>query len=266
MNKTPEIFSLAGRVALVTGAAGYLGQSISYALAEAGAKVILCGRGELKLRELASRMISDSHQVEVLAFDVTDFEAITTSINSIKLNRLDILVNNAYNGSSGSTETSSPEQYRDSFGVSVIGASNLFQVALPYLRAAAKIGGYASVINIGSMYGMVAPDHQIYEGKQAANPPYYGAAKAALIQWTKYIAAEFGGEGIRANAISPGPFPSTETQLNNPLFVKKLSAKVPLGRIGKSDEIKGAITYLASPAASYVTGSNLVIDGGWMAL
>lgn len=159
-----------------------------------------------------------------------------------------------------------PDQYLDSFGVSVIGASNLFKVALPHLRIAAKIGGYASVINIGSMYGMVAPDHKIYESKQVANPPYYGAAKAALIQWTKYIAAEFGGEGIRANSISPGPFPSAEVKSKNPIFVKKLSTKVPLGRVGSPDEIKGAITYLASPAASYVTGSNLVVDGGWMTL
>ena len=266
MTEIRKIFSLEGRVALVTGAAGYLGQSISYALAEAGAKVILCGRNEFKLQELASRMISDGHQVEVLVFDVTNLEETKTSINSIQLNDLDILVNNAYNGGFGSTETSSPQQYLDSFGVSVIGASNLFRETLPYLRSAAKRRGSASVINIASMYGMVAPDLEIYTSKGVANPPYYGAAKAALIQWTKYIAAEFGIEGIRANTISPGPFPSVETQFNNPLFVEKLSSKVPLGRVGKSDEIKGAIIYLSSSASSFVTGSNLVIDGGWIAL
>lgn len=266
MSEFRKIFSLDGRVALVTGAAGYLGQSISYALAEAGAKVILCGRNESKLQELGLRMISDGHQIDVLVFDVTNFEAIKISINSIQLNYLDILVNNAYSGGSGSTETSSPQQYLDSFDVSVVGANNLFQVSLPHLRSAVKKRGSASVINIASMYGMVAPDQAIYTCKQSVNPPYYGAAKAALIQWTKYIAAEFGSEGIRANAISPGPFPSVETQSNNPSFVKKLSSKVPLGRVGNSDEIKGAIIYLASDAASFVTGSNLVIDGGWMAL
>lgn len=108
MKKILEIFSLNGRVALVTGAAGYLGQSISYALAEAGATVILCGRSEFKLQELASRMISDGYHVKTLAFDVANFEATKMALNSMQLNRLDVLVNNAYSGGSGSTETSDP--------------------------------------------------------------------------------------------------------------------------------------------------------------
>jgi NAD(P)-dependent dehydrogenase (short-subunit alcohol dehydrogenase family) len=95
------------------------------------------------------------------------------------------------------------------------------------------------------------------------NPPFYGAAKAALLQWTRYAASEFGKEGIRVNAVSPGPFPSLAMKAANPDFIEALAAKVRMGRIGASDEIKGPMLFLASSAASFVNGANIVVDGGW---
>jgi NAD(P)-dependent dehydrogenase (short-subunit alcohol dehydrogenase family) len=116
---------------------------------------------------------------------------------------------------------------------------------------------------MGSMYGMVSPDQRVYESKRVANPPFYGAAKAALLQWTRYAACEFGPEGIRVNAISPGPFPSTDVQAANPDFVATLANKVPMGRIGHAKEIQGPLSFLISDASSFVNGTNLVVDGGW---
>ncbi len=113
------------------------------------------------------------------------------------------------------------------------------------------------------MYAMVSPDLGVYDSGNVANPPFYGAAKGALLQWTRYAACEFGKEGIRVNSISPGPFPSDAVQEKDPDFIMRLAKKVPMGRIGLAKEIKGPTLFLASSASSYVNGSNLVVDGGW---
>jgi NAD(P)-dependent dehydrogenase (short-subunit alcohol dehydrogenase family) len=129
------------------------------------------------------------------------------------------------------------------------------------LRAAVKSNGYASIINIASMYGIVSPQQRLYSSEQQSNPPFYGASKAGLIQLTKYAACEFGKEGIRVNVVSPGPFPNKET--NRRGFIDKLCKQVPLGRVGDADEIQGPLIFLASNASSFVNGENLVVDGGW---
>ena len=131
------------------------------------------------------------------------------------------------------------------------------------LRNSVKEIGDASVINIASMYGLVSPDLNIYDTVQSSNPPFYGAVKAALIQWTRYAACEFGPEGIRVNSISPGAFPSELVQKENPEFIRRLEHKIPMGRIGQAGEVCGSVVFLASMASSYVNGSNLAVDGGW---
>jgi NAD(P)-dependent dehydrogenase (short-subunit alcohol dehydrogenase family) len=166
-------------------------------------------------------------------------------------------------GGAGSIEHAESEAYAASYGVTVVAAQNLLKSMLPNLRLAVKQSGDASVINMTSMYALVSPDQRIYESANAVNPPFYGAAKAALLQWTRYAACEFGKEGIRVNAVSPGPFPSLAVQSTNPRLVKKLIEKVPMARIGASDEIKGPLLFLASTAASFVNGANVVVDGGW---
>ena len=112
------------------------------------------------------------------------------------------------------------------------------------------------------MYGIVSPNPVIYDGTDYANPVNYGAGKAALLQLTRFAAVHLAGKGVRVNAISPGPFPSPAVQRNT-TFIKRLEEKVPLGRIGQPEELKGAVVFLASDAASYITGHNLVVDGGW---
>ena len=176
---------------------------------------------------------------------------------------LHILINNAYVGGAGSIECANEAAYTASYDVTLVAAHRLLVAMLPNLRQAVQQCGDASVINTASMYAMVSPDQRIYQTANAANPPFYGAAKAALLQWTRYAACEFGKEKIRVNSVTPGPFPSSAVQATNPAFIEKLAAKVPMGRIGAVNEIKGPILFLASPAASFVNGANIVVDGGW---
>lgn len=262
MSKGIEIFSLKGKTALVTGATGYLGQSMVHALAEAGAHVIINGRNTERVQKLTETLSSKKLSVERAIFDITQPIEIDRFVNNF--NRpVDILVNNAYTGGAGNITCSEGGSYANSYDISLVATHNLLQKLLPKLREAAKSNGGSSVINIASMYGIVSPDHRIYDSPQGVNPPFYGAAKAALIQWTRYAACEFGKENIRVNAISPGPFPSIEVQESNPEFINRLEQKVPMERIALSHEIKGVILFLASSASSYVNGSNVVVDGGW---
>jgi NAD(P)-dependent dehydrogenase (short-subunit alcohol dehydrogenase family) len=263
MHKGTEIFSLANKTVLLTGATGHLGQSMALGFAEAGAKVLVNSRSVERCEQLVARLMSLGLNAESAAFDVTSAAAVEAFADRMKGKSLHVLVNNAYVGGAGNIESASNESYISSFDVTLGAAHRLVRLLLPCLRAAVKESGDASVISLGSMYGLVSPDQSIYENPLAVNPPFYGAAKAALLQWTRYAACEFGKEGIRFNSVTPGPFPSKDVQTTNPAFIEKLMLKVPLGRIGKADEMKGPILFLASPAASFVNGANLAVDGGW---
>jgi len=263
MTNLLQRFSLEFKQVLVTGATGYLGRAMSIGLAELGANVILNGRNHERVEHFAAELCKMGFRATPAVFDVNDEHAVLEWFTQYGDAPLHGLVNNAYAGGAGSVETAREDDYRNSFEVSLVSAHRLLQYALPGLRAAVRECGNASVVNMGSMYGMVSPDQRVYESKHDANPPFYGAAKAALLQWTRYAASEFGLEGIRVNAISPGPFPSTEVQAANPDFIAKLVNKVPMGRIGRSEELQGPLSFLISDASSFVNGTNLVVDGGW---
>jgi len=129
---------------------------------------------------------------------------------------------------------------------------------------AAKQG---SIINIATMYAQVAPSPQLYEDTTALNPPAYSASKAALVAFTRYVASFWGSDGIRANAILPGPFSNTEeigpNTVQDPEFLSRLQQRTCLRRVGRADELAGALLFLSSDASSFVTGHALVVDGGW---
>lgn len=257
------IFSLHGRRVLLTGATGYLGRAMAVALAEAGAQLLVNSRSHERCDALVHDLIKHGYVAEPAVFDVTDRAAVENFFARSAGGALHTLINNAYAGAAGSVEISNSEEYARSYNINVIAAHNLLVAALPMLRRAVQESGNASVINIASMYALVSPDQRIYESARAVNPPFYGAAKAALVQWTRYAACEFGRDGIRVNSISPGPFPSDTVRNTNSAFIEKLAQKVPLGRIGKAEEIKGPVVFLASPASSFVNGANIVVDGGW---
>lgn len=260
---TANLFDLHGRIAFVSGAAGHLGKPMARALCEAGAHVILNGRDDAKLKDFENELKAKGHSVERAAFDVSDFTRAREFMASCP--RLDILVNNAISMTPAPFAALTPEAFEQTYRSSVVAAFELVRAAFPALRAAVAASGDASVINIASMYGNVAPDSRIYAKPEQSSPLHYGPAKAALLQLTRHLAAELGAERIRVNALVPGPFPQDAVAQNDPAFAARLAAKTMLGRTGAAPEIAGPLLFLASPASSYVTGSELPVDGGWTA-
>ncbi|MCR4378318.1 MAG: SDR family oxidoreductase [Rhodospirillales bacterium] len=263
----PIAFQLTGHIAFVSGAAGHLGSAMTKALLEHGAHVIANGRSSEHLEQLSASLQEYKEQLSIKTFDVTDEKKLFSCFEEIhkKHGRLDILINNAYAGSAGTIATSTGDDFSKAYNIGVIAAFNSVKAARPGLAAAARITGSASVINIASMYASVSPDPKIYAETGLNNPPFYGAAKCGLLQLTRYLACNLATEGIRVNAISPGPFPPDKVGVEHPEFLHELTMRVPMGRLGKPEDLSGAILFLASQAASYITGVNLPIDGGWTA-
>ncbi|MDO0825367.1 SDR family NAD(P)-dependent oxidoreductase [Desulfosporosinus nitroreducens] len=261
-----DLFRLDGRIALVTGASGHLGRSMAMALCEVGAHVILNGRTKEKIKLFYEELISQGLSVSMAIHDIeqeADIEELFVELGK-EYDRLDIIVNNAYAGNVGTLVTATYEDFSRAYGITVTAAFRILQLAIPLLeKAASKNIGGASVINIASMYGIVSPDPAIYGDSGANNPPNYGAAKAGLIQFTRYAACHLASKGIRVNSLSPGPFPPPDIMEKKPEFYGELCRKNPMKRIGYADELKGPLLFLASDASSYVTGSNLLVDGGW---
>jgi NAD(P)-dependent dehydrogenase (short-subunit alcohol dehydrogenase family) len=261
-------FRLDGRVAFLSGATGHLGRPMAKALSAVGAHVVLNARHQDALEVLASELIGGGYQASIACFDITDENAAKTHVADIgkKYGRLDIIVNNASSGRPGSIESATAQDFEQAYRVNVIAAFQLLQLSLPLLKESGKrTPGGASVVNIASMYGSVSPDPSIYGVSGANNPPYYGAAKAGLIQLTRYAACQLASDRIRVNSISPGPFPPAKFLESDPEFEARLSAKVPMQRLGDPRELQGPLLFLASDASSYVTGANLAVDGGWTA-
>jgi len=198
-----------------------------------------------------------------LSFDATSLREVHLAAQSV--DSLDVIVSNSYSGCGGTVASSLPESYLSSYESVVVASSNLAKAFLPHMRKAVVKNNNASFIAISSMYGTVSPDRRIYDKDENVNPPFYGAAKAALIQWTKYAACEFAKENIRFNSISPGPFPSKTSQLKFPSMIDGIVDKVPMQRLGRPEELVGAVAFLASQHSSYITGINLPVDGGWTA-
>jgi len=256
-----DLFRLDGRVAFVSGAAGHLGRAMSRVLAEAGAHVILNGRGAAKLKNFAGELRRDGLSCEPAAFDVTDIARLREYFGARE--RLDVLVNNAITMNPKPFSDLDPGDFAKTYESAVTAAFEAVRAALPALRHAVAAAGEASVINIASMYALVSPDARIYSEPAQASPFHYGPAKAALLQLTRHLAAELGPERIRVNALVPGPFPQPSVRENDPAFAARLASRTMLGRLGEAREIAGPLLFLASPASSYVTGSALLADGGW---
>jgi NAD(P)-dependent dehydrogenase (short-subunit alcohol dehydrogenase family) len=270
-----SLFSLEGKTAVLTGASGFLGRTFAETLLANGARVIVIGRsGKLDQQSEGWAERFGPERVRSLRVDMYDLDAFGKGLDSIaeEEERLDILVNNAhelgpntgFNVPDGGLDEGSYDQWMRNLTGGVYWSALTVQKIGKRMKAA-KAG---SIVNISTMYAAVAPSPQLYAGTTFMNPPGYSASKAALMSFTRYIASFWGPEGIRANAILPGPFSNTEDAGPNSVkdgdfFIERLKARTCLGRIGRPGELAGALLFLASDASSYVTGQGIIVDGGW---
>jgi len=255
-----NIFRLDGRTAFVSGARGHLGSAMALALAEAGAHVLVNGRDAAALERFAGDLRGRGLSAEAACFDAHDVKAIRSFFGGLK--RLDVLVNNIGFMEMKSFAALQSADFTATYAATVGTAFESVRAALPALKTAA-VAGDASVINVSSMYGQVAPDRRLYDDPVQQSPFHYGPAKAGLEQLTRHLAAELGPEKIRVNALVPGPFPKAGKM--PPGLEERLAGRTMLGRIGQPEEIGGPLLFLASPASRYVTGASLNVDGGWAA-
>jgi NAD(P)-dependent dehydrogenase (short-subunit alcohol dehydrogenase family) len=257
-------FALDGKVVVLTGAAGIIGNHVTKAFLASGARVFAIDRDE----ELLERNLGSSHEsLLTCAADISSSEAVRMAFIALKerWGEPHVLLNNAATKSENffePFETFPIGEWNDVMAVNLTGAMLCAQV---FGGAMAKCGR-GSIVNTLSIYGIVAPDQRIYEGSEylgrAINTPaIYAASKAGLWGLTKYLATYWGQRGVRVNAVTPGGVFSGQ----NDTFVENYSRRTPLGRMGAADDIVNAMRYLSSDAAKYVTGHNLVVDGGWTA-
>lgn len=266
MRTIQELLRLDGRVAVVTGGAGHLGLAIAEALAENGAQLVIVDRdaAACEARAVALRA-SKGAEVLPLAIDLADPQAAATIVRRAvdHAGRLDIVVNNAaFTGDSRLAGWAVPfaEQTLEAWDAAM--RTNL---TAPFLlareaRQALTASGHGSIINVASIYGVLGPDFSLYAGTAMANPAAYGASKGGLVQLTRHLATVL-GPSVRVNAVSPGGIERGQPAV----FQERYRARTPLGRMGVEEDIKGAVAFLASDAAAYVTGQNLMVDGGWSA-
>jgi NAD(P)-dependent dehydrogenase (short-subunit alcohol dehydrogenase family) len=257
------MFDLSGREAVITGGAGNLGGVFARALAGAGARVTLLDVDAAALeRRFDDLTKAGAKQVDAAVCDLSDAGAIASAFAKIgeRAKRLDILVNNAAGKSEhfmSDLEALPLEDWEQVLRVNLTAPFLCVKAAIPLMRAA----GRGSIVNIASIYGLVSPDPRIYEGSAIQTPPVYTASKGGIAALTRYVAIYHAKDGIRCNTITPGGVFAGQPER----FVSQYSARVPLGRMARAEELRGALLYLASDASSYVTGHNLVVDGGWTA-
>ena len=261
-------FSLEAKVVVLTGAAGHLGSTCAEGLGQSGANLILTDISQEPLKALCTRLQKSGIVTTSFVGDITkdsDIMKLVELADSL-FGKIDILVNNAYSPETTPFHEIKREHFERANDITTSTAFILVQKFLPLLKEGFKQSKtLSSVINMATMYGIVSPDPRIYGTSGHNNPPYYGAAKAGLIQLTRYLACHLANEGIRVNSVSPGAFPRPEIAMQNPTFYQKLCDKSPLNRIGKAEDLIGALVFLASNASSFITGHNLVVDGGWTA-
>lgn len=255
------MFSLEGKVAIVAGGGGYFGEPICIGLMEQGARVVVADIDIDRARRVAATALEKFPDAEAYAVDLDagNEESIKDVVKgcAARFGRLDILINATYLSIGKTVEELSAEEFDRSLHVNITGTFLLAREA----AQAMENGG--AIVLFSSMYGQISPDPAIYDPPLIPNPIEYGTGKAGIDQMTRYLAVHWAKRNIRVNAIAPGPFPHAFQQSAYPEWMKKLSAKNPMGRIGRQEEMAGAVVFLASNEASYITGHILNVDGGW---
>lgn len=250
-------FDLSGKVALVTGAGTGLGQQMALALARAGAHVIVSGRRHGPIEETKRRIEQDEGSAQAIPADVTSEQDINRLAELVP--SLDILVNNAAMAIRRPWTEVPLDEWRQVMAVNVEAPFRLSQVFAPGM----SLRSWGRIINVASIYGVVAGDPSRYPGVGLDIPAYF-ASKHALIGLTRYLAALLGPAGVTVNAVSPGMFPEVRDGVPlNSVRETALREGTPMKRLGSEHDLDGAVIYLASTASDFVTGQNLIVDGGW---
>lgn len=267
MRTIREMMDLKGRRALITGAIGGIGWHIAMSIAELGGDLILVDRPGSDYEGLKSAILNDYNvQVQSMDCDLENSNSRAGLIKELteKDTNLNILVNNAaFVGTSelkgwvADLEGQSLETWRRALEVNLTAVFDLSKGLAPKLKKTKN----ASIINMASIYGLVGPDYSLYEGTDMGNPAAYAASKGGLLQLTRWLSTTL-APYVRINSITPGGvFRDQPTS-----FVERYETKAPLGRMSTEEDFKGAISYLASDLSAYVTGQNLIVDGGWTVL
>jgi NAD(P)-dependent dehydrogenase (short-subunit alcohol dehydrogenase family) len=270
-----ELFSLRGKVAVVTGALGLLGREHCHALAEAGADIVATDLDRdacvAFAEEMTEKRADAGNRAMGIGANVTDRDSVRALLDAAleKFGRVDVLVNNAaindmfenpaMAGELSKFENYPLEMFQRSLDVNVTGMFLCSQI----IGAEMARAGSGSIINVASTYGIVAPDQSLYRRPDGTQTFYKSAAypvtKGAVISFTRFLAAYWGERNIRVNALSPGGVENSQDEY----FIRQYSARTPLGRMARPNDYQGALIFLASDASAYMTGANLVVDGGW---
>ncbi len=259
-----DLFNLENRVALITGGAGLLASEHAIALHQYGAKIIISDVNMEACQEKVDALKNQGVEVEVMLLDVTSKDNWIQVVNQIikKYKSIDILINNA--GFTNQSKTSSFDKEFENFPLE--DWNNIMNVNLTGTFLGCQIVGNqmlkqskGSIINIASLYGVVSPNHKIYENTDIRQPVAYSVSKNGVVALTKYVATLWAKKGVRVNSLTPGGIFNG----HEGLFLERFENLNPIGRMSQKDELRGGIVYLASDASSHVVGHNLIIDGGW---
>lgn len=261
-NYLNKIFNLKNKIAVITGGAGILGTEYAMALAMTGARVAVLDIKKMHTKHELLKL-SKKYPIKFFMVDITRKQGVKTVLAEIQKlwGTPSILINNAAidfppdANKKELFENYSIEKWNSTLAVNLTGALICCQV---FGGAMAKNGG-GSIINISSTYGVVSPDQRIY--KNFIKPVSYSVTKSGILNLTRYLATYWGAKNVRVNTLTPGGVFNNQTKE----FVKKYSSKTPLGRMARKDEYNGVILFLASDASAYMTGANLIVDGGWTA-
>jgi len=256
-----QTFDLSAKIVLITGGYGYLGTAITESLLFHGATVYVLGRDESKFLAAFPENFGQRDKLFFQFCDVSMTESISNALKIIyaKTTKIDVLINNAFYSKGQSPLKMTDEEWMTGIDGTLSNVFKFIREIIPYFSKSNS----GKIINVSSMYGMVSPDFTAYiKFPEFLNPPNYGVAKAGIIQLTKYYAAYLGKSGITVNTVTPGPFPSRKVQEKQG-FINELSKRTCLNRIGSPEDIAGAFVFLASDASNFVTGQNIIVDGGW---
>lgn len=262
MSSYSTLSDMTGRVAVITGGAGHIGRAMAATLAELGARVVLVDRTEEALRQAKHSIPAKDDAVATIPCDLADEARRCELQNAVAklFGRVDVLVNNAaFVGDNTLAGWAVPfaqqrlDTWRQALEVNLTAPFHLVQLFQPMLAES----GHGAVVNVGSLYGVLGPDMSLYAGTAMGNPAAYAASKGGVVQLTRWLATVLAPD-IRVNCISPGGIARNQPSS----FVERYVDRTPLGRMGKEGDLTGALAYLASDLSRWVTGQNLMVDGG----